>query len=1033
MSDYKFPELPSDEELGITDADRKEYEEDLAGDSPEMSDAELAALLGDSPTGAPAGAKKSGGGGKTGPSRADKRAEKRKAKEAAKRAKAVEKEAREAEKKAEAVAGEKAAEGKAGSTTSPPDGPASAEKNASDGPTRAEKRATKSAERAARNEAKAAEKQTRAAEKQEKAAARAAAVAEGPRSRWRGPATVALLFAISWVASSRTGLPRPVPANAPSTEFSSARAMSTLVDLARLPHPPGSPEHARVRDFIVERLGDLGIESEIQTATSVIQGGDFARSATVRNIVARIPGTASTGTVLITAHYDSREGAVGAGDDGSGVVAILESLRAIMEDGPLQNDLIVLVTDAEELGLLGAEAFVGQHPWMADVDLVLSFEMRGGGGPSIMFETANQNGWVVSALKEFDTNPSANSLSFEVYERMPNGTDFTPFKDAGVQGLNFAAIDNAHVYHQVYDTPDNLSEATLQHHGIHALASLRHFGQADLSEVNAPNLVYFTFPGLGLVTYSPVWVHLISIVLVLLWAGLFLVARRGGARLAGAAGGLGIAVVAGVVSWFAASTLLGWLPSMHDEVGSLHGSVFHSEGWYVLVMTFTSLGVVTGLVALTRRWLSLTEVMVGAIVLPLAGGVVLGFVAPLGAMNLQLPVLAALVAGIATAALGRRADSVAGWMAAIFLAAPVFFILQWSVELVWLALTLSLGGVVAVLITVGFLLCLPALEGLRHPNSWWAPVGSFALALACLGMGWLAARPNPDRPAPSTLVYAYEHGSGEAVWATSPSEEGRDLRARDWAIDAVGGPFEQTRDLTGFRFRGGVVPVRTAPVISARPPAVMIVSDSVSNGVRAVTLRVRSQIAAEMLAFEMTGGTRIQSINGWPLERSDEVRWVEHWGEPDGSVSLVLTMPPTEPINVTIVEHLLRPEELLGVEPFERPFELAPDITWLSDRAMFRYSVAAFVDPQYAIVQPAAVRLEGPAAVGAGSVGAVGQPEPSGGDSTGVAVSDSVGRTALLRIHCWPSTQLPWRRSSVVRPRRIRSSSIRPRASTPLS
>ena len=49
MSDFKLPELPSDDELGITEEDRKKYEEDLPNDGPELSADEMAALLGESP------------------------------------------------------------------------------------------------------------------------------------------------------------------------------------------------------------------------------------------------------------------------------------------------------------------------------------------------------------------------------------------------------------------------------------------------------------------------------------------------------------------------------------------------------------------------------------------------------------------------------------------------------------------------------------------------------------------------------------------------------------------------------------------------------------------------------------------------------------------------------------------------------------------------------------------------------------------------------------------------------------------------
>ena len=125
-------------------------------------------------------------------------------------------------------------------------------------------------------------------------------------------------------------------------------------------------------------------------------------------------------------------------------------------------------------------------------------------------------------------------------------------------------------------------------------------------------------------------------------------------------------------------------------------------------------------------------------------------------------------------------------------------------------------------------------------------------------------------------------------------------------------------------------------------------------------MRVRSEIGAEMLAFQFNGGTRAHSINGKPLDNPETIVGMDHWGEPDGSVALELTLPPLEAIDVTVIEHLLRPEELLGAEPFKRPDGLAPDIVWMSDRAMFRYSVAAFVDPRHAIVQPVQIDLPGP-------------------------------------------------------------------------
>lgn len=136
-----------------------------------------------------------------------------------------------------------------------------------------------------------------------------------------------------------------------------------------------------MREYLLEQLRALAHEPVVQTTTAAARGGTGVTAATVRNVLVRIPGTEpGDRAVLVTAHYDSRGIALGAGDDGSGVATILETLRAL-DGGPgLSNDLIVLITEAEELGLLGARAFVDQHPWMNDVALVVSIEMRGGGG-----------------------------------------------------------------------------------------------------------------------------------------------------------------------------------------------------------------------------------------------------------------------------------------------------------------------------------------------------------------------------------------------------------------------------------------------------------------------------------------------------------------------------------------------------------------------------------------------------------------------------------------------------------------------------
>ena len=768
---------------------------------------------------------------------------------------------------------------------------------------------------------------------------------------WQSAFMLIALLLISVFASTRTGLPRPVAANAPDSVFSSARAMTTLVGMVRRAHPPGSPEHAWVRGFIVEEMLKLGLEPRVQTTTSVVQGFDGARSATVRNIVARVPGTSSTGAVLVTAHYDSRELAIGAGDDGSGVVAVLEAIRAVRTGSLLRNDLIVVFTDAEEMGLMGARAFVAEHEWMPDVDIVLSFEMRGSGGPSIMFETADYNGWIIRTLKEWDTHPFANSMSYEVYRRMPNGTDFTPFIEAGAQGLNFASLDNAHVYHQAFDTPENLSESTLQHHGIHALGALKYYGNADLTQTLAENVVYFSVPALGLVVYGKGWVLPISGLILGFLALVLAIARRCGASSKRVS--LGSLVSFGVlaVSFGFGHALMKVLPGLHPEYGMLQGSVFHQEGWYVLALGLAVLAVTALAVAFVGRWVSIVELSLGSLLIPAILAVLLSVAAPLAAMNFQWPVIAATLSVLILAVRWGREDTMLGWGMSLLLAAPVILLLEPVIELIWLALRLELAGVIASLIGIMVLLCLPALHALRHPNSWWFALTAGTLAAVSLGIGLLGTESNKDRPAPSTLVYAYEHGTGQAIWATSPGPE--DRPGFVWARSATKAPFTETKDLSVFGYRSEEVPVATAPLYEAQPPAAYVTTDTVVDTFRVVELQVRSRIGAEVMRFDLDEGVVLESINGVKLNNPEGSWWAEHRGEPEGFVALGLRMPSDQPIGVHVIEHLLRPHEVVGEGRFDRPQYLAPNVNWMSDRAMFRFSIAAFADPKYAIVDVA--------------------------------------------------------------------------------
>ena len=105
-----------------------------------------------------------------------------------------------------------------------------------------------------------------------------------------------------------------------------------------------------------------------------------------------------------------------------------------------------------------------------------------------MFETSDGNGWLIDQYAQAVPQPLATSLSMDVYRIMPNDTDLTVFKRAGMGGLNFAFGGGVAYYHSAEDTPENLDDDTLQHQGDNALATTRHLGRVDLDKTRSATM-----------------------------------------------------------------------------------------------------------------------------------------------------------------------------------------------------------------------------------------------------------------------------------------------------------------------------------------------------------------------------------------------------------------------------------------------------------------------------------------------------------------------------------------------------------------
>lgn len=483
--------------------------------------------------------------------------------------------------------------------------------------------------------------------------------------------------------------PEPLPADAPSEAFSAERALADVAALATAPREPGTAAHAAARAHLDRRLRELGFHTEVQRAT--VSGHEVLNLVARRRAGAEGPldPTDARRALLLCAHYDTVPGSPGAGDDALGCAVVLEVARALLASGEPARDLMVLISDGEELGLLGARAFVHggddapPHPWAEDVGVALVFEARGNRGPAWCFQTGPGNADLVAAFATAPF-PAGSSLAKAVYERMPNDTDASVFLDAGIQGIGWAPVDGFPAYHSPDDVAEALSPGTVQHMGEQGLATaralLRHAG--DFHAVDAAgrprDVLYADVFGRHLVRHPLSWARGLALLAPLVLVGWWRATRpRAVAVLLGA-----------LVSVLALTVAVGLgllLPHAAPTAWSLRTS--HASRSLHLLLVLASVGLallpVAPVALLARRGLRACDPNAGALVLLLVLGAAAAWVLPEGAFLFLWPPMAGILATLAS---GDTAGGVT--LRGLALALTASIVLPW-VHLLFLALSLG--------------------------------------------------------------------------------------------------------------------------------------------------------------------------------------------------------------------------------------------------------------------------------------------------------------------------------------------------------
>ena len=620
--------------------------------------------------------------------------------------------------------------------------------------------------------------------------------------------------------------------NIPFSEFSTQRALEQVKNISQKPHFVGSENHDVVANYLVKELQNMGLETSLQEGFSFSDWGTLTKC---KNILARIKGSNSDKALLLLSHYDSAPHSFshGASDAGSGVATILESVRAFTYNKtPHKNDIIILFSDAEELGLNGAALFVTQHSWAKDVGLVLNFEARGSSGPSYMLMETNAGN--AGLVKEFAAAnakfPVSNSLLYSIYKMLPNDTDLTVFrKNGNIQGYNFAFIDGHYNYHTAQDDIDHLDKNTLTHQGEYLKPLLNYFSNANLNSTQATKddvyfSIPFTFIGYPFGWVLPMVIIAFLLLLIILFVGIGKRIIIGKEIWRGFIPFLGSIIVSGLISFFGWKLLLKVYPQYNDL---LNGFTYNGHD-YMATFVLLSLAICFAFYQrFSVKILTINHFIAPLFIWIIINGLLAFFLK--GAGFLIIPVYSGLLM-LASFVITQKSK----WILNLFLSIPTLLLIAPFIQMFPIGLGLKVLFGSAILTVLAFGLMLPVFGSFIRK-------GMTSLVLLVLAIGFFAKAHYKSsyelgKAKSNSLVYILDADKNKATWATY------DSNLDEWTKTYLGQNAKEAKDLNDnplkSKYNSRFTYTADAPMKVLSRPTVEFLKDSVVGSNRYLKIRI---------------------------------------------------------------------------------------------------------------------------------------------------------------------------------------------------
>ena len=641
---------------------------------------------------------------------------------------------------------------------------------------------------------------------------------------------------------------------APLSEFSTKRALETVKEISKKPHYVGSKNHEIVAQYLQKQLKNLGLEPSFQEGFTMTEKGTLVKS---KNIIAKIKGTSNTKALLLLSHYDSapHSSSPGASDDSSGVATILESVRAYLYNKTQhKNDIIILFSDAEELGLNGASLFVTQHQWAKKVGLALNFEARGSSGPSYMLMETNQgNAKMVDAFSSGNVQyPVSNSLMYSIYKMLPNDTDLTVFREQGqIQGFNFAFIDSHFNYHTAQDNFQNLDPKTLAHQGTYLVPLLNYFSNADLTNLNSTeDKVYFSIP-FKYISYPFSWI----LPMILLGLGMLILFVFIGIGkhillmkeiMKGFIPLFGSLITAGLVTFIGWKLLLHFYPQYQDI---LHGFTYNGHDYIYAFVSLTLAICFLFYQSKAKRNPEMNQ-MVAPLFLWLL--INIGIALKLqGAGFLIIPVIAS------TLMLGFYVlTQKSSWFLNCLLAIPTLIIIVPFIQMFPIGLGLKILFGSSILTVLAFGLLLPIFGSFSRKGVW--ALLFFLVSIGFFTKAHLTSDYTTTKAKPNSLVYILDGDSNKANWATY------DVNLDEWTKGYLGenpkiGSFLNTNKLYS-KYGSEYTFMADAPLKNIAKPTIEFLRDTIKGKQHIYRIKITSNRSVNRYDIFNNDGVQINNF-----------------------------------------------------------------------------------------------------------------------------------------------------------------------------